>query len=258
MKFEIAIPSYKRPHILQLKTLNLLGRHGIPKNLIKIFVRDKDELDTYISIIGDSYNIVINGAKSIGEVRNHLKYYYREETDIDWVLYIDDDIDEIYQYVNEKEVKVIENLEKQIMYCFKRSEEEGARLWGVGPLSNPFFMSNKESTNLKYIIGAFSGEIIDREREMILCDTDHGEDFQFTMEYYLRDGCVLRFNNIAIKTKYFGDGGINESYGGKKNRLDACEEVMKYLENRYEGMCKAIEKKWGWDLRLNYRYLIDN
>jgi hypothetical protein len=254
MKFEIAIPSYKRSHILKLKTLALLERHDIPKNLIKIFVRDKNELDSYIHTIGNAYNFILTGTKSIGEVRNHLKYYYREETDIDYVLYIDDDIDEIYEYVNDKEVKVIENLEKKIIYCFTRSKEEGARLWGVGPLSNPFFMSNKESTNLKYIIGAFSGEIIDRNKEMILCDTDHGEDFQFSMEYYLRDGCVLRFNNIAIKTKYFGDGGINESYGGKANRLAACEEAMKYLESRYGDMCKAIQKKWGWDLRLNYRF----
>jgi hypothetical protein len=254
MKFEIAIPSFKRAHILQNKTLNLLNRHGIPKHLIKIFVRDKDELASYLHTIGDSYHFVINDAKSIGEVRNHLKYYYREETNIDWVLYIDDDIDEIYQYINDKEIKVIENLEKRIMYNFMRAEEEGARLWGVGPLSNPFFMSNKETTNLKYIIGAFSGEIIDRSKEMILCDTDHGEDFQFSMEYYLRDGCVLRFNDIAIKTKYFGDGGINESYGGKANRLAACEGAMKYLEDRYGDMCKAIQKKWGWDLRLNYRY----
>lgn len=256
MKFEIAIPSFKRSSILKNKTLSLLHRHKIPKHLIKIFVRDNAELSDYKSIIGDTYQFVINNAKSIGEVRNHLKYYYREETDIDYVLYIDDDIDEIYEYVNDKEVKVIDDLEKKVIYCFTRAKEEGARLWGVGPLSNPFFMSNKESTNLKYIIGAFSGEIVDRERDMILCDTDHGEDFQFSMEYYLRDGCVLRFNNIAIKTKYFGDGGINESYGGKQNRMAALEGAMKYLEERYGDMCTAIQKKWGWDLRLNYRFKI--
>ena len=257
MKFEIAIPSFKRSHILKLKTLTLLERHGISKSLIKIFVRDKDELSSYIHSIGDTYNFVINNARSIGEVRNHLKYYYREETDIDYVLYIDDDIDEIYEYVNDKEVKIIDNLEKKIIYCFTRAKEEGARLWCVGPLSNPFFMSNKESTNLKYIIGAFCGEIVDRDRDIILCDVDHTEDFQFSMEYFLRDGCVLRFNNIAIKTKYFGPGGICESYGGKDNRMLDAKVAVKYLQDRYGDMCKAIEKKWGWDLRLNHRFTLD-
>ena len=27
-----------------------------------------------------------------------------------------------------------------------------------------------------------------------------------------------------------------------------------WLEEKYPGMCKQIEKKWGFDLRLNYRY----
>ena len=30
-----------------------------------------------------------------------------------------------------------------------------------------------------------------------------------------------------------------------------------WLEEKYPGLCKQIEKKWGWDLRINYRYKLN-
>jgi hypothetical protein len=77
------------------------------------------------------------------------------------------------------------------------------------------------------------------------------------MEYFLRDGGVIRFQNIGIKTVYFGNGGINETYGGKQNRLNALEELAKEISERYEDMCKPIKRAWGWMLQLNHRFALD-
>ena len=30
-----------------------------------------------------------------------------------------------------------------------------------------------------------------------------------------------------------------------------------WLEEKYSGLCKQIEKKWGWDLRINYRFKLN-
>ena len=257
MKYEIAIPSYKRPSELREKTLKLLERHNIDKSLIKIFLRDEEELKSYNYLTGD-YNYVLTGCKSISEVRNHLKYYYREDRpEINYVLYIDDDIDDIYEYVNPKLARPIKNLEKFIIEAFVTTEKEGLSLWGIAGLCNPFFMKNEYSKTLKYILGGFSGEVVRRDRHIILCDFDHFEDVQMSAEYFLRDGGVIRFQNIGIKTVYFGDGGINETYGGKENRLKALKGLAKEFCERYGAMAKILERHWGTMVSLNWRYKIE-
>lgn len=258
MKYEIAIPSYCRSVELKEKTLSLLEKHNIDKSLIKIFLRDEKQLNEYKHIVGEDYNYIVTGCMNIMEARNHLKYYYREDRlDIDYVLYIDDDIDDIYEFVNKKESRPIQNLEKFIIEAFTITDKENLSLWGICGLTNPFFMSDSYSKNLKYIMGGFSGEIIRRDRPLILTEYCHFEDIQFSMEYFLRDGGVIRFQNIGLKTVYFGDGGINECYGGKQNRLNALEELAKEISERYGDMCKPIKRAWGWMLQLNHRFALD-
>ena len=106
---------------------------------------------------------------------------------------------------------------------------------------------------MKYVCGAFCGEIIDRDKHQIHCDVDHFEDFQFTMEHFLRDGGVVRFNGIGLKTKYFETkGGICESLGGLDNRKKQMDENAIYMKERYGDMCRVTHKKFGTDLRLNH------
>ena len=258
MKYEIAIPSYCRSVELKEKTLSLLEKHNIDKSLIKIFLRDEKQLNQYKHIVGEDYNYIVTGCMNIMEARNHLKYYYREDRpEIDYVLYIDDDIDDIYEFVNKKESRPIQNLEKFIIEAFTITDKENLSLWGICGLTNPFFMSDSYSKNLKYILGGFSGEVIRRDRDIILCDFNHFEDVQFTCEYFLRDGGVIRFQNIGIKTVYFGDGGINETYGGKENRLKALKGLAEEFCERYGDMAKPIKRFWGWMVSLNYRYKIE-
>ena len=45
--FEIAIPSYNRFNILPKKSLALLEKFGVPKNKIRIFVKDLYQLNKY-------------------------------------------------------------------------------------------------------------------------------------------------------------------------------------------------------------------
>ena len=70
------------------------------------------------------------------------------------------------------------------------------------------------------------------------------------MEHFLRDGGVVRFNKIAVKTKYFEqEGGICGSLGGLENRKKTMEINSKYLVERFPGMCRLHEKKYGYDIR---------
>ena len=141
---------------------------------------------------------------------------------------------------------------------FYETEVRKLCLWGVSAYHNTFFMKKDISSNLKYISGCFNGLIIDRTKHDILMDTDHIEDFQRTMEYFIRDKGVVRNNGVCVITKYFANGGINESYGGLENRKKDMKVASHYVKERYGDMCRVIEKAYGFDIRLNSRFKIEN
>lgn len=254
--FEIAIPSFNREDILPKKTLKMLLDYGINSNKIRIFLKDKKELEKYQKTCGKNFNYELTGQSGILATRNYLQVYYHEiNKELDGVLFIDDDITKFTELGKPITKPFLELIE----YFFIETKKRGARLWAVNALNNEFFMKDNISTNLKYCIGAFKGLILDRKRDTILCDMGHFEDFQFSCEYFLEDGVVVRFNKYGITTKYFElQGGICGSLGGMEERQKEMEENGKYMIERYGDMVKIKMKKWGTDLRMNYRYEIDS
>ena len=212
MNYQIAIPTFNRPKIIRERSLALLNRHNIDKNKIKIFVESEEMKESY-GDLSSQYEFIITGAKGICSTRNALQYYYFDK-DIRNVLFMDDDIEDLMDMKNP-----LENLDEFIINGFNETEKLGFNIWGVSPFHNTFYMKPITSTNLKYICGAFYGEIFDKNKDMVLSDVDHFEDFQKSMECFLRDGGVVRYNGIALKTKYFEQkGGICESVGGLPKR----------------------------------------
>jgi hypothetical protein len=244
--YTIAIPSFSRSNILFSKTLPLLFRYNISKDKITIFLRDEQERKNYGEENLEGYKVVLTGCIGICETRNFLQFYYYDNLEYTNVLFIDDDIESIIE--NKLPIKDLDNFIKE---AFRETKTRKFNIWGVSPFHNHFFMKDTITDNLKYVCGAFYGEIFDREKYMILSDVGHGEDFQKTMECFIRDNGVVRYNGIAIKTKYFGEGGINESYGGLENRQIAMERNVKYLKERYGSMCRIKIKDYGYDIRLN-------
>ena len=251
--FEIAIPSYDRPEIIKKKTLKLLNDFNVPKNKIRIFLRDDQQLEKYMSVIGnEGYIFHFSGQSGILATRNYLQVYYHEvNLNHDGVLFIDDDITHFQQMG--KPLKT--DFMKLMQYFFIETRMLGARLWSVSALNNAFFMSETISTSLKYCIGAFKGLILDRTKHTILCDVGHFEDFQFSCEYFLEDGKVVKFNEYGITSKYFElQGGICGELGGMVQRQLEMNDNQKYMIERYHGMCFPKTKKWGADLRLSYAF----
>ena len=255
--FEIAIPSFNREDILPKKTLKMLYDLGVNSNKIRIFLKDEEQLEKYKKSCGENYQYELTGQSGILATRNYLQVYYHEiNTKSDGVLFIDDDLTKITE---KDRVFLSKPFMELVEYFFIETKKRGGRLWSVNALNNDFFMKDNISTNLKYCIGAFKGVILDRTRDTILCDVGHFEDFQFTFEYFLEDGVVVRFNKYGITTKYFElKGGICGSLGGMEERQKEMEENGKYMIERYGDMVKIKMKKWGTDLRMNYRYEIDS
>ena len=256
MDYEIAIPSYKRANILVEKTLKLLS--SIPKENIKIFIRNEEELDNYIQICGNDYNYIITEASGIKNTRNYLRKYYKNK-ELDLVLFIDDDIEKLEEYVDKKTLKPVENLEEVLSLIYTETKKRNLSFFGVCGFNNPFFMSNKVSTNLKYIIGAFCGIIEPQKYPLIETSIDHGEDYEFSILHFLEDGGVCRFNMYCITTKYYNQvGGICEDMGGLKKRNENAKVNFNDLVSKYPRMCRIVKKCELYDLKLNFRFKKDN
>ena len=259
-KFEIAIPSYNRSDIIASRSIKLLKKYNIPKNKIRIFLRDEEQLENYKKTIGE-YNYELTYQSGILATRNYLRTFYHEtDLPIDGVLFLDDDIEEFNVLDDNGKMKPVEDFLEVVSYMFNHTKSLGFRLFAPSAYNNSFFMKDRVSTNLKYCIGAFQGLVIDKTKPLLHTDIDHFEDFLFTIEHFLEDGGVVRFEKYAIKTKYFElKGGICGSMGGLANRQINMKENAKYMVDRYgEDICRVKMKNWGADLRLNYRYKISS
>ena len=204
----IAIPSYKRSMILLYRTLNFLERNSIDPKLIHIFIVEEDQED-YNQIPTYLYNKIIVGVKGIVRQREFIDNYFDEGVNI---VSIDDDIQDIIFANPHEEIPLDEFLNNAFELCKK----EGAYIWGIYPVGNPFYAQKNRwySTHLTYICGALYGYINRPKNEDIKCvltyNGQNGEDFERSIKYWLHDKKVIRFNAVkhAILAKMVEVSGI--------------------------------------------------
>ena len=250
--YYIAIPSYKRPKILKERTLNILTKHKITKSKIHIFVANEEEKEEYTKFLGKTYQIIV-GKKGLKNQRNLIQDYFPVDT---FVVQMDDDLKEIYQLVltnnsnkyKQKDMKPIINLDKFIKCAFQHTINNGLFLWGVYPIDNAYFMSDKITYDLRIIVGPFWGYII-RHNNRLKNRIDEKEDIERTIKYYIKDNGVVRFNNISIQTSYYKTPG---GMGTLKERKENAMKSVEYLTDKYPDYCKKkLNKKSGMpDVKL--------
>lgn len=101
-----------------------------------------------------------------------------------------------------KHNKLIKTLKK----LYAEMVSRGASYGGFYPVPNAYWMSRSETTTLCCIMEPVSIVIND---PTIRITTNHKADFQKVIEHFQRNGCVVRYNWIALKVDYYkGSGGI--------------------------------------------------
>jgi hypothetical protein len=159
---KIAIPSYKRAETLVKKTLKyLLGDCGVDEKCITVFVANQKEYEDYLKEIPKGIKIVI-GKETLRGQRNFMDFYYEIN---DRVLFFDDDVEGLYKKVKSK-TKLFTDLSSLYKIGFNECLKNKTALFGVCAVNNGFYMDNKISTNLKYIVGCFYGQIITRDKRL--------------------------------------------------------------------------------------------
>lgn len=265
--YVVAIPSYKRPQTLKNKSLRVLQEHKIDPKRIHIFVADKEQEKIYQDELPKgSYKKIIVGVPGIKNIRNFMPKYFKEGQKI---FYMDDDIGQVFQNFNNNQVPKrlnkdtydkkhnklvkLKSLHKFIESAFALSKKKKIDNWGVYPVENPYFMKptthNPEdftSTYLSYIIGFMTGVINNRKAEIRTIDDK--EDYERSIKYYLKDGGVLRFNNVTCRTNCYKEPGGMQVERTKKRIHDSAV----YLTKEYPNLCTLnTGKKSGYtEVRL--------
>ena len=257
--YVVAIPSYKRPDTLKNKTLKVLQKYKIDPKKIVVFVADKEQEKVYREALPKgSVGKIVVGVPGIKNIRNFMPKYFPEGQ---YIFYMDDDIYKIYDtYSTNKsrdkstfKQRELKSLKDLIAQAFKLCEKSKITNWGVYPVNNPFFMKARTgdirdyvSTNLCYIIGFMTGVINNRKAEIRTIDDK--EDYERSIKYYLKDGGLLRFNNITCYTKCYKEPGGMQVERTHKRIHDSAV----YLTKQYPNLCTLnTSKKSGYtEIRL--------
>ena len=246
--YKVAIPSYKRAETLRKKTLETLRRGKVPASKIFVFVANEQERKEYERVLPkELYNRIIVGVKGITNQRIFIKDFFNEGEEI---VSVDDDVEELLRLSGDDFVKV-RNVNKFFEDAFKRLKKEGLFIWGIYPVRNAFFMKNSNksiTTGLKFIIGTLYGFIVRHDKSLEPSKKiESKEDYEQSMLYFMRDGGVLRFNHITVKTKFFAKGGLGE----EKGRFEANKKAAEYLQKTYPQYVSIFHRKSGMtEIRL--------
>ena len=192
MDYKIVIPSYKRVNILLDKTLNLLINYKIDLSKVYVFVVEEEEL-LYKQQLPAVVNVV-KGVKGISAQRDFISNYFDDGQPL---VSLDDDITNLLTLSPCKsKTDILDNFEELIYSTFLTLKMSNLRLAGLYPVNNYYFLKDKITTDLRFIIGQvkiyFNTPICEKRDFYLL------EDFETTLKYYLFSGGVLRINNICI------------------------------------------------------------
>ena len=233
MKAQIVIPSYKRVQQLKDKTLAMLRSYDIPDNICKIYVATDDELKAYQQEIKGDYDWQVIGRPGIGYLRNYISKHNKPN---EWLLWIDDDIEEV-QYLKGERLFRVPNLTSMIDEMVDDAEAVGSGQVGIYPANNHFFMKNKITRDLRYVINCFCLTKNDRSCEKR--DFNLIEDFERTLKYYVKYNTSLRYEFISVKTAYYASGGIDAAHERNvKNKVEEIDDFLKYYSSFAEKRLK--------------------
>jgi len=238
--YVIAIPSYNRANEIVDKTLSTLLEGGVKKNRIYIFVANKAQEKLYDEVVPKSlYHKIVVGKIGIANQRVFISHYFPVNQ---YIVSLDDDVEELQQLrgttkENSKLVK-LKDLDGFFKDAYKLLKQEKLFIWGVYPVRNAFFMQQKITTELKFIIGVTFG-YINRKLKELIPKAVVKEDIEQSILYYKMDGGVIRFNYIVPKTKFNAPGGLGT------DRQEMNKIAAEYLKKKYPDIITIFHRKNG-------------
>jgi hypothetical protein len=244
MDYQIAIPSYDRSEICQSKTLAMLEAMGVDADRVTVFVADESQREIYNSRFRGGWRVVA-AELGIFKARRFYHAYYPEGTRI---LNLDDDIERCLVKQGSKATGYPGTIDDLAADGFSQCEAAGAKLWGVYPVNNGFFMKDYTVLGLRYVVGAFYGSFAgDHVFLGPRSQQSSGEDYETTLRSFKAYGKIVRLEYLTFKTKYFAEGGIDselKSYGIMERGGDHARALTD-IASRHSHLATIYKKAGG-------------
>lgn len=246
MRYSVAIPSYRRAETLRDYTLPALQAAGMPYHKISVFVADDEQFEHYTQILQPgTYGMLVLAEPGMRAMREFIRYHYLDGLPL---VCCDDDIQGFYKKVDDKTYVPVTDLQLEIHRAFEACYQYDCKLWGIYPVLNAMFMRHTVTTDLRYIVGCFWGCINTHDPNMSVT-LDDKEDFERTLKFYIRDGGVVRLNDLAPKTRYYDQpGGMQVLRTPERVAASALN-----LYKRYPEYCTLNTKKKSGHVELRLR-----
>ena len=239
MSYVVAIPSYQRSDEITKQTLKTLKEGGVDKKKIYVFVANKQEKKYRDTMDRDTYHKIVVGQKGLVNQRRFISKYFKPGT---MIVSMDDDVRNLVKLSDGKLTK-LSNLDSFFKKAFDTLKKEKLYLWGVYPVKNSLFMKNNSTTDLRFIIGVLHGYINRHDNKLYPNQKlQSKEDIEQSILFYLKDGGILRFNNISFSTTFKAKGGLG-SDRSKRNMMD--KQAQEYLVKTYPNIVSPKFRKDG-------------
>jgi hypothetical protein len=247
MDYQIAIPSYSRAELLKHQTIAFLERYNVDPARVTVFVANEEESNKYRYALGNKYKIVIGLLGKVNQQRFYHDYYPKGTP----LLNLDDDTVTLRQRTADGKLEDFNgSIDELVKTGFDICKQEGAKMWGINPVENGFFMSDSVTVGLRYICGNFygnyAGDLAIMGKDRIYAESS-GDDFETTLRSFIQNGSVVRFEYICPKTKYFAAGGIDAELKqqGINNRQDEHSIALANIVSRYPELATLTTKAGG-------------
>jgi hypothetical protein len=217
-----------------------LKKGGVPAKCIHIFVANETERAAYASASSVPYKIIV-GVKGITEQRKFITRYFAEGTHI---VSMDDDVEKFLRLSRDGQ-RLVDfkkgDLDRFIKKAFAAIEARNLFIWGVYPMRYAYFMKHNVTTDLRLILGTTYGYICRHDADLVPT-VGEKEDYENTILHYLKDGGVMRFNNICLKTIYHSPGGLGKL---TEERLKANEIAAEAIQKKYPELVTLFKRPNG-------------
>lgn len=243
MEYQIAIPSYRRAELLEKATLKTLERLKADPDRITIWVANESEADDYRAVLGDRYRIEV-GVLGLVQQRRHYHQQYERDTPL---IEICDDVFDIKIKDGKQLVPYEGTMDKLAKIGFLLCMDTGARMWGINPVSNPFFMDHTISVGLRLIYGTFFGSFAGDPvfTEPRISESSSAEDFENSLKSFELYGSLVRIDDLTPISKLFTTPGgiqsmLEETTG--ETRMEAHEQHLTAIVEAYPHLASLYRK----------------
>ena len=242
--YVVAIPTYNRSEIIAKKTLETLKKGNVPAKSIYIFVANDAEHDAYANAVPSTlFKQIVVGSQSLG-ITNQRKFITRYFAEGTRVVSMDDDVEKFLRLSRDGQ-KLVEfkkgDLDRFIKKAFANAEAHNLFLWGIYPMRYAYYMKHNVTTDLRLILGTAYGFICRHDADLVPT-VGEKEDYENTIRHYLKDGGVMRFNDICLKTIYHSPGGLGKL---TEERLQTNKIAAEHLQKQFPDLVSTFKRPNG-------------